>query len=245
MPVERAHLSGVALNVLDPEKLAEFYTKTLGMHRLDLGDIVRVGYGGEGAFLELRQATDSDAYAHQPNDKYWKIGITLPNVDLAYDQLRQTGVPISQPGQFQDIGYMWHLADPEGFQIELLQHTFADQKHTSDGDPSLPLGGGAQIGQITLRTTEIEKDLARYTAMGMKLLSVQPVEGRYFELYFLAFTDEQPPNENLKAVENRPWLWQRPYTTLELQYLETTSTQRSNNPDGTAGYANLVFDAGL
>jgi hypothetical protein len=33
------------------------------------------------------------------------------------------------------------------------------------------------------------------------------------------YLDETPPNpENLEAVENREWLWQRPYTTLEIQY---------------------------
>ena len=53
----------------------------------------------------------------------------------------------------------------------------------------------------------------------MKLLSIQQVEAYGFTLYFLAFTDETPPNEDLNSIEIREWLWQRPYTTLELQYV--------------------------
>ena len=53
----------------------------------------------------------------------------------------------------------------------------------------------------------------------MKLLSIQPVKRYNFTLYFLAFTEEDPPIlEDLEAVENREWLWQRPYSTLELQH---------------------------
>merc|ERR1711936_391310 len=53
----------------------------------------------------------------------------------------------------------------------------------------------------------------------MKLLSIQTVEKYGFTLYFLAFTDEVPPeSENLHSEQIREWLWQRPYTTLELQH---------------------------
>lgn len=242
MPEQRIQLSGVALNVLDPEKLAAFYTGVLGMHRCDGDGQVRAGFGGEGAYLELRQSVSKEPYAHNGNDEYWKIGITLPNVDLAHKYLTDRGVSVSLPSQFQDIGYMCHLTDPEGFQIELLQHTFAGRPRTSEGDPNIPLGGGAQIGQITLRSTDIEKDLFLYQEMGMKLLSIQPIEGRDFELYFLAFTQQDPPHPDLKAVENRAWLWQRPYTTLELQCLTAPGAVVEKASNGSTGYSNICFD---
>ena len=56
--------------------------------------------------------------------------------------------------------------------------------------------------------------------LGMKLLSVQPVVGRDFTLYFLGFTDDVPPGVGLQDVANREWLWKRPYTTLELQLVK-------------------------
>lgn len=240
------HLSGVVLNVSSPQRLAAFYRTQLGMrvkHQANGDRGVRLDFDGSGAQLELRQSRSRDPYLSDPSDEYWKIGITLPNIDIAYEQLRAAGVTISEPGQFLDVGYMCHLKDPEGFQIELLQHTFAGQDRTHEGDPDLPLGGGGQIGQITLRTTEILSALEHYEhGMGMKLLSVQTVAGRGFDLYFLGFTEDAPPHPNLSAVANRPWLYQRRYTTLELQHFtESDRAILQSVPDQT-GFGGLFFD---
>lgn len=46
----------------------------------------------------------------------------------------------------------------------------------------------------------------------------EEVEQYGFDLFFLAWTLEEPPlPHNLRAVENREWVYQRPYTTLEIQ----------------------------
>lgn len=241
-PHTASKLAGVALNVAAPETLAQFYSHHLGMTVDRAGDVLRVGYGGQAASLELRPSQSPDAYVHEASDEYWKIGITLPDVDMAFEQLSRAGVPVTRPRQFLDIGYMCHLTDPEGFQIELLQHTFEGQPRTLPGNPDLPLGGGAQIGQITLRVVNLDDALALYQrSLGMRLLSKQVVGGRDFTLYFLAFTDEMPPNSDIEAVANRPWLWQRPYTTLELQHLTGQETTVRHASADDAGYAGLLF----
>ena len=53
--------------------------------------------------------------------------------------------------------------------------------------------------------------------LGMKLLCREDVSQFGFFLYFLAFTDDKPPNSDVNAVENREWTYQRPCTVLELQ----------------------------
>ena len=53
----------------------------------------------------------------------------------------------------------------------------------------------------------------------MKLISIQDVAPYGFTLYFLAYTSEDPPEENLRSVNIREWVWKRPYTTLELQHI--------------------------
>ncbi len=236
-------LTGVKLNVVSSGKLSEFYTEHLGMSARQVGEHIHLGYGGQSAELILSQSPSNQPYAYSRQDEYWKIGITLPNIDLAYDQLSAKGIPITQPRQFKDIGYLCHITDPEGFQIELLQHTFTEQPRTQEGDPDLPLGGGALIGQITLRTTNIEKDLAHYQdELGMKLLSIQPVTEFGFDLYFLGFTEDIPPNADLKAVENRPWLWQRPYTTLEIQHILNKNTDLKISSATDTGYQGLLLN---
>ena len=176
---------------------------------------------------------------------YWKIGITLPQVDLAYQQLLTAGVAVTPPTQFQEIGYLCHLQDPDGHTIELLQHHFAANHQPQPADPQYTLQSRPTLGQITLRVKDIEATLNFYRdQLGMKLLSRQVVDVPYrFTLYFLAYTDESPPHEDIDAVENREWLWQRPYTTLELQYKWSTE-KRSDfryNTSPETGFEGVHF----
>lgn len=209
-------LSGVRLQVKDPEALAGFYTRHLGMEARAEGDgTMRLGYAGRDADLILMPG--SGAHTASRDQRYWKIGITLPNVDLAVAQLRTAGIDVSDPRQFLDIGYMAHLSDPEGFAIELLQWDFEANRPDDAGDPAQPLGGQARIGQITLRTGDMAAETEAYS--DMRLLSVQDVAPYGFDLHFLAYTDEELPDPDVNAVENREWLWKRPYTTLEFQQI--------------------------
>ncbi|MEM7522371.1 MAG: VOC family protein [Pseudomonadota bacterium] len=245
----RGDFAGVALNVLDPEALAKFYVARFGMNaavvddeiRLTFGDASDHSSGGRGAYIALRRSPSREPYRHQRSDRYWKIGVTLPNVDLARRLLTEAGVEVSAPRQFRDIGCMCHLSDPQGFQIELLQHSFEGAPRTAEGDASAPLGGGAALGQVTLRTLDIDADRAWCEGeAGMTLLSVQPVTAHGFDLYFLATTEETPPARDLKAVENRPWLWRRPYPVLEFQHL-LDGDAALTTAEGSTGFAGLRF----
>ena len=235
-------LSRVILRSRSPEDLARFYVERLGMQIQGERPPLVLGYGGDDAALELHQASSEDAYAHARGDRYWKIGITLPNVDIARAQLSGAGLSVSEPNQFGDIGYMCHLQDPEGFSIELLQHRFQADRRADEGDPVAMLGGGARIGQITLRVADLDAALAFYRArLGMSLLSIQPVTAYGFTLYFLAFTDERPPIDDLAAVGNRAWLWQRPYTTLELQHVHGSTAEFALPDDGEPGFGGIAI----
>ncbi|CAE7866172.1 GLY I, partial [Symbiodinium necroappetens] len=141
------------------------------------------------------------------------------------------GVP---PGsQFRDIGFLTHMADPAGFCIELLQTTFESSAAERAERLTRPVANkatigqdfvsftGRVIGQITTRITDPKRSLDFYQrVMGMKLLSVQAqLEAvEQLSLYFVAYTEDSPPIADLEAVENREWLYQRDYTTLELQH---------------------------
>lgn len=231
-------LSALSLTVTNPDRLAAFYCAVLGMHRVEVNGGVAVGYGGQGAALILNPARETGAYRHQPNDRYWKIAITLPDLDLAHEQLRNLGIDATEPHQFRDIAYMSHLADPEGHVIELIQHSFLGKPLTRAGDRNSPLGGGAQIGLITLRTDDIETEQNRcQNELGMRYLSRQAVSDRGFDLYFFGLTNDVLPKGDVNAVENREWLWQRPYTVLEFQHLLNGKT--SCPQDGAPGTARV------
>lgn len=240
MPLPR--ISALSLNVSDPANLSSFYRDVLGMSLLaDNGRVASLGYEGEGARLELVRSDQPAPYQHDRNDRYWKIAITLPDLDVAFAQLRSAGIDVTEPAQFRDIAYMGHLADPEGHVIELIQHTFHGNPKTKPGNAKLPLGGGARIGLITLRTDDVEAELANCRdTLGMRYLSRQDLADLGFCLYFFAFTEDTPPDKDVNAVENREWLWQRRYTVLEFQHRFTGEIHHQG--DAENGATTVVID---
>jgi catechol 2,3-dioxygenase-like lactoylglutathione lyase family enzyme len=72
---------------------------------------------------------------------------------------------------------------------------------------------------VTLRVRDLAAAQIWCADQGMHLISVQPLDAYGFTLYFYGYTQEKAPEASLTAVANRPWLWQRPYTLLELQHL--------------------------
>ena len=197
--------------------------------------------------LSLKQSTPPKYYKPQPSsDVYWKIGLSLADVDTARSKLVHQDVEVTSPRQFRDIGYMCHLSDPFGFSLELLQHdfqsNFSSERVQASLEPNLALGQQAHIGQITLRVSDINRSLQFYqSTLGMKLLSIQSIPNM-FNLYFLACTDEKPPSDDVNAVEIREWLWKRPYTTLELQHYPGTD-RKYNTADlnHESGFTALAF----
>jgi catechol 2,3-dioxygenase-like lactoylglutathione lyase family enzyme len=79
--------------------------------------------------------------------------------------------------------------------------------------------------------------------LGMRLLSVQPVPAREFTLYFLACTDEVPPHADVEHVGNREWLWQRPYSILELQHIWGTEERNdfAYRTGAESGFESISF----
>jgi len=202
------------LRVGDPLDQVPFYTKTLGMTKKPDGCL---GYSGPDCDLQFIDGAERRPL-NGPTDFYWKIGITVANLDHAVAWLDAQGWPVSRPRQFQDIGYLCHLKDPSGLSIELLQHRFeGDEKPAPSGHA---IGAQATLAHVTLRVTDLAQAQTVCAAQGLRLMSVQPVPDYGFSLYFYGWSKETLPVPELNAVENRPWLWARPYTILELQHLE-------------------------
>ena len=107
-------------------------------------------------FLLQAAPEGSKKYESSRESCYWKIGVCVPDVDLARDRITRHGVSVSSPSQFMDVGYLCHLSDPSGFTIELLQHTFQQNFVKPAPDDNFVLGQVAVIGQITTRSTNIE-----------------------------------------------------------------------------------------
>ena len=220
-------IEAVRLRCSEPESQRQFYCDVLGMReRKDR----TIGYADEEAGL-LFEATELP-YHPSPQDLYWKIALAVPDIDLAYRQLTQKGIEIQAPRQVGDVAYLAHLQDPEGFTIELLDHWFEGDRPTAAPDMQR-LGGGPCLNLLTLRAADIGPADRSVKALGMAPLSVVPVPAGGFTLYFYAFTDERPPSPDLLALENRTWVYQRPYTVLEVQHV--SGAQRMKRPQAREG----------
>ncbi len=245
-----AWLSSCLWSTSDVETQAAFYVDAFGASAHSLGDRALVTFdpcltdegheiAARGDFwrcarLELIEAKSPTLEAKSSGSVggvagFWKIGVTSPDVDGLRGSLLQHGVEVSQARQFGDIGYLCHFADPLGLQVELLQHHFApplnpDAEGRESDSPETPRG--PVLGQVTVRVRDRSESLDFYRqVLGFRHLSHQPVVEHGFELDFLAGTSQSPPEANLTAVGNREWLWQRPYTTLELVFNEESPTE--------------------
>ncbi|MFK7803835.1 MAG: VOC family protein [Anaerolineae bacterium] len=249
------------LQISNPEQSLDFYRNKLGMALISeskqqtkkgLEYSFVLGFQTPeneltNTYLELvyQEGKRAKVETTDPNQKdgYWKIGITLEDVDLGRDSLLAAGIGVSEPRQFRDIGYLCHLADPDGHSIELLQHRFAENHTRLEPQPQYKLMSRPTFGQITLRINDPEKSLRFYQeGFGMRLLSRQIVEPYKFTLYFLAYTNDKLPFDDIDHVGNREWLWQRPYTTLELQHVWGTETDKSVYRTGAeTGFIGMGF----
>lgn len=232
--LEMPKIETVILRCLDPRAQGLYYCNVLGMN--DFGDGT-VGYGALEARLLFVQADRQ--YVPTTQDLYWKIALAVPNIEMACQQLSERGVNIGTPRQFEDVGYLAHFTDPEGFTIELIEHWFEGQRQQEPINPNI-IGGDIHLNLLTLRCNNIESVLEMPEIQKMTPLSIQPVESRGFTLHFFAFTDDVPPSADLYALENRTWLYQRRYTALEIQHVPD-SANIITAKQGDAGYAGTVI----
>ena len=231
------------LRVKYPLELVDFYGTVLGMRNYGDRNNPMLGYHPGQCLLELTGGAEHDYHA-EADALYWKIGITLRDLDSAVNVLRDNGHAVSDPQQFRNIGYMSHLKDPQGFSIELLQQGFEGRE--SDPGRGHPVGGQATLAHVTLRVNDI--DAAREhceNRLGMRLMSVQPVEEYGFCLYFFGWSNEKLPISDLEAVGNREWLWARPYALLELQHIYAGGIQPASSDEGQAGFAGFAWQSSV
>jgi len=230
------------LNVERLDGLSDFYCGVLGMGSFGTAEKPLFGFDPDQCLLEFRAGAEG-VYVAEVNDFYWKIGITLRDLDAAVAFLRGRGLAVPDPRQFRDIGYMSKLVDPNGFAIELLQQGFeGNSRAAGEGHP---IGGQAILAHITLRVTDLAaaRSFCEET-LGLRLISVQPVEPFGFCLYFYCWSDEDLPNQDLRAVENREWLWRRPYTLLELQHLESDGAKVRRTGPTAPGFGGIAIGGG-
>jgi len=246
------------LRISDPEQSLLFYQQKLGMELIEqiqekqccrffLG--FDSGADQPAALLELIHDRSDLALsvAPQPSrtEGYWKISIAVDNLDMARQRLLTNQVSVGDAFEVPNVAYLCHLADPDGYCIELIQRSFRINTPDVALKQNLPLGSHPTFLLSTIRVKDPKASLEFYrNILGMRLLSRQQVSDRQMTLYFLAFTEERLPVPDIEAVENREWLWKRQYTQLELQHIWGTENQDefTYRTDQEGGFGGLTFE---
>lgn len=172
------------------------------------------------ASVRFVEARDNVSPAVGPSGPFWKFTVFTDDVVRLRRTILANGVEVSDPVQFGTIGYLCHLREPGGIEIELLQRTFKDRPR-----PTEERADG--LGLITLRVRDADRSAAFYLEeLGLEALSEMAVDGGRadpFDLFFYGATEEDPPSRDLAHVDNREWLYQRSFTIIELQHYRRAS----------------------
>lgn len=207
-------VKAIHYRVPDLDRTRRFYRDVLGFDAVDESGTLICALP-QGARLLFHEAAVA-AHESAGRSRYWKIGLTMPDLDRAVAHLDRIGWAVSRPRQFLDIGYMCHLTDPSGLPIELLQQGF--EGRAARGPAGHDIGAQATLAHLTLRAETRAAADAEWLGAGMTLMSIQPAPSCGFTLFFYADTDEPPPDP--EAVASREWLWRRPYTLVEMQVFD-------------------------
>jgi len=217
------------LQISEPKASLDFYINKLGMLLISQYEVNSKRH----YFLSFSEKQDACLeLVFEPNtvfsiesqpsltEGYWKYSIAVSNLALAREHLLLQGINIGSPFEVKNIAYLCHLTDPDGYCIELIQHYFEKNNRKILSSSNSFQECQPTLNLSALRVKQIDKSLAFYTKLGMRLVSRQKVEGRNMHLYFLSFNRELPPSSDIDSVSVREWLWQRPYTLLELQHTD-------------------------
>lgn len=239
------------LQISEPKTSLDFYINKLGMLLISQYEVNSKRH----YFLSFSEKQDAClelvfdpetvfSVTSQPSltEGYWKYSIAVPNLTLAREHLLLQGINIGSPFEVKNIAYLCHLTDPDGYCIELIQHYFANNNRKILSSSNSFQECQPTLNLSALRVKQIDKSLAFYTKLGMRLVSRQKVEGRNMHLYFLSFNSELPPSLDIDAVSVREWLWQRPYTLLELQHTDDIESKIDFNYRTSTDSGFLGFD---
>lgn len=227
------YLQKHSLYISNPKQSHEFYANKLGMYLIKTfkkDDIDYFHYCFEDtkdtkqAILELIfDKQNKQSIFPKPKDTlqgYWKMAISIKDVDIAREKLIENGVDVQEAIQVPNVAYLCHFYDPDGYCLELIQHKFKQNHIKQKEDSKYLLGNKPVFSLITYRVKDIQKSLDFYIdKLKLKLLSKMELKQRGFDLYFLALSDEELPNKDVESIQNRQWLWEREYTMIELQHI--------------------------
>jgi predicted enzyme related to lactoylglutathione lyase len=119
-------IGGIFFKANDPEKLAAWYQKHLGLEVEEYGGVTfreppkdDVTPQRQAYLVWSPFAADTDYFS--PSSKPFMINFRVTNLDELLTKLRAEGVTVDENTQKSEFGYFGWVMDPEGNRIELWE----------------------------------------------------------------------------------------------------------------------------
>ena len=119
-------IGGIFFKPNEPEKLAAWYKKHLGLDGQGLGGVTF--QEGAGADLKPKRQShivwspfEANTDYFRPSEKQFMINYRVHDLDALLAQLRAEGVDVDPKTEKSEFGYFGWIMDPEGNRIELWE----------------------------------------------------------------------------------------------------------------------------
>lgn len=118
------------IRVLDEERSVDFYQRVFGLtvaDRLDFDDFTLIYLSNDESATELELTVNKDrTEPYDLGDGYGHVAFSVEDVDALHARLESEGFSPRKlvdfaPGGGQRIARFFFIADPDGYQIEVLQ----------------------------------------------------------------------------------------------------------------------------
>lgn len=178
----------------------------------------------------------------KPDRGFGHVGVLVDSASDVVAKAEESGVKVVRKASpFADVGTIAFIEDPDAYWCEIIEKS-AGAPSTG---PALGLAGRSPVfAQTMLRVADPAASVAFFQRLGMRFLTQLDFPEFKFSLYFLAYSDAEPPAEDAPRSEKAEWLWRFRECTVELthNWLETGEAAEeytNGNEKGRRGFGHL------
>ncbi len=116
-------IGGIFFKCQDPEKMKEWYQKNLGLNTDKYGTVFEWWQGADSSkkgFTQWSPFAEKTTY-FEPSTKDFMINYRVEDLEALVEELKKSGVTVTDSIETVEYGKFVHILDPEGNKIELWE----------------------------------------------------------------------------------------------------------------------------
>lgn len=178
----------------------------------------------------------------KPHRGFGHIGFLVDSAKDVVEKVSNDGVKVvRKAAPFADVGSLAFIEDPDSYWCEIIEKSPGS---VSEGLIRGMAGKSPVFAQAMLRVCDPKSSIEFFQKLGMRFVTQLDFPENEFSLYFLAYTDENVPDENASRAEKAEWLWRFRECTVELTHNwlddgDAPEEYTNGNEAGRRGFGHL------